>query len=164
VSLTELGARDARPAVVEPGRGNLSYAALDELADRVAGRLLALGFERDSRVGLYLHRSADAVAAILGVLRAGCSYVPVDPRAPAERNAEILADCGVCTTLVEDCFVPAYRDACRRLGRGGDVEPIGPVGLVRSTSGRRIRGARPARKSELAACSTRRLHRPPRAG
>ena len=132
MSLTELGARDARPAVIEPGRGNISYATLDELANRAAGRLLALGVESNSRVGLYLHRSSDAVAAILGVLRAGCAYVPVDPRAPAERNAEILADCGVCTTLVEECFVEGYRDACGRLGRGGDVEAIGPVGLGRA--------------------------------
>ena len=46
MSLTELGARDARPAVVEPGRGAVSYAELDDLASRVAGRLRARGAER----------------------------------------------------------------------------------------------------------------------
>ena len=152
MSLTELGARDARPAVIEPGRGTVSYATLNELADRVAGRLLALGVERDARVGLYLHRSADAIAAMLGVLRAGCAYVPVDPRAPAERNAEILADCGVCTTLVEDCFALPYREACHRLGRGGDAEPIAPVGLGRAIAdwAPDLAQPGPARESELA--------------
>ena len=152
MSLTELGARDARPAVIEPGRGKLSYATLDDLANRVAGRLRKLGVESDSRVGLYLHRSSDAVAAMLGVLRAGCAYVPVDPRAPAERNAEILADCGVCTTLVEECFVEGYRDACRRLGRGGGFEPIGPVGLGQALEDWAPGPAEPAaaQESELA--------------
>lgn len=152
MSLTELGARDARPAVIEPGRGSVSYAALDDLANRVARRLLQLGIAADSRVGLYLHRSADAVAAILGVLRAGCAYVPVDPRAPAERNAEILADCGVCTTLVEECFAAGYRDACQRLGFGGESEPIGPVGLGRALADWAGGPAKPApaRDSELA--------------
>jgi amino acid adenylation domain-containing protein len=151
VSLTELGARDARPAVIEPGRGSVSYATLDDLANRVAARLLARGVAPGARVGLYLHRSADAVAAILGILRAGCAYVPVDPRAPAERNAEILADCGVGTTLVEECFSEPYRDACARLGRGGDAEPIGPVGLGQAiASWAPASAAAPARESELA--------------
>ena len=152
MSLTELGAHDARPAVIEPGRGRICYATLDDLANRVAGRLRQLGVEPDARVGLYLHRSSDAVAALLGVLRAGCAYVPVDPRAPAERNAEILADCGVSTTLVEECFVESYREACRRLGRGGDFEPIGPVGLGRALENWAPGPGKPAaaRESELA--------------
>ena len=152
MSLAELGARDARPAILEPGRGEVSYATLDELANRVAGRLLALGVTSDSRVGLYLNRSADAVAAMLGVLRAGCTYVPVDPRAPAERNTEILAGCGVCTTLVEEPFVEHYRSACRRLGRGGSVEPIGPTGLGHAIARWAPDRAQPepARESELA--------------
>ena len=98
----------------------------------MAARLQSIGIEPGARVGLYLHRSADAVAALLGVLRAGCAYVPVDPRAPAERNAEILADCGVSTTLVEECFVSGYREACARLGLSGEFEPIGPAGLGRA--------------------------------
>jgi amino acid adenylation domain-containing protein len=152
VSLTELGARDGRPAIIEPGRGSVSYAALDDLANRVAARLLALGVASDSRIGLYLHRSADAVAAMLGVLRAGCAYVPVDPRAPAERNAEILADCGVCTTLVEECFAGPFRDACGRLGRGGDAQPIAAVGLGRAIASWAGEPANrgPTRESELA--------------
>jgi amino acid adenylation domain-containing protein len=154
VSLADLGARDARPAILEPGRGEVSYAALDELANRVAGRLLALGVTSDSRVGLYLNRSADAVAAMLGVLRAGCAYVPVDPRAPAERNAEILTECEVFTSLVEEPYVERFRSACRRLGRGGGLEPIGPTGLGRAIAhwapGRAEPAPAPAQESEIA--------------
>jgi amino acid adenylation domain-containing protein len=127
--LGALAARDDRPAVIEPGRGRTSYAELDALADRVAARLLGMGLGADARVGLYLNRSCDAVAAMLGALRAGCAYVPVDPRAPAARNAEILADCRVATSWVEECFADTYREAARALGRPARVEVVGAVGL-----------------------------------
>jgi amino acid adenylation domain-containing protein len=127
--LGSLAARDGRPAVIEPGRGRISYAELDALADRVAARLLRMGLGGDARIGLYLNRSSDAVAAMLGALRAGCAYVPVDPRAPAARNAEILADCGVATSWVEECFADAYREAAAALGSRARVETVGSVGL-----------------------------------
>ncbi len=128
-----LFASDDRPAVVEPGAGAVSYAHLDETASRVADRLKALGVSPGARVGIYLRRSADAIGAMLGVLRASCVYVPVDPRAPVDRIAESHVDCAVQTTFVEDRFEPAYRDAMRRLG-GGDaaVQRLGPVGLGRA--------------------------------
>ncbi len=55
---------------------------------------------REDRVGLYLPKSLEAVAAIHGILRAGASYVPVDPTAPAGRGAGILADAQVRTVIV----------------------------------------------------------------
>ncbi|MGI9592890.1 MAG: amino acid adenylation domain-containing protein, partial [Myxococcota bacterium] len=130
--LGRLAASDGRPAVVEPGRGAVSYADLDRLADRVAARLAGLGVARDSRVGLYLNRSADAIAAMLGCLRAGCAYVPVDPSAPALRNAEILAACGVRTALVEAPFVEAFRSAWQTRAEDGDVQALSAVGAGRA--------------------------------
>lgn len=99
----------ARPAIVEPGRGDIGYGELDELASRVAARLAAAGIGRGDRVGIHLRRSTDAVAAILGTLRLGAAYVPVDPAAPATRNARILADARVRLTLTEERFAGAYR-------------------------------------------------------
>jgi L-proline---[L-prolyl-carrier protein] ligase len=130
--LGSLGALDGRPAVVEPGRGWVSYADLDRLADSVAGRLRQLGVEPGARIGIYARRSCDAIAVMLGTLRAGCVYVPVDPRAPAERNAEIHTDSGVQVTLVEEPFEGGYREATRRLGGSIDIQPIGPIGLGRA--------------------------------
>ncbi len=127
-----LAAADDRPAVIEPGRGTISYADLDRLADGVAARLCRLGVEPGSRVGLYLRRSSDAIAAMLGALRAGCTYVPVDPAAPVERNVEIHADCGVALTIVEDRFAPAYGEAATRLGASFDLHPLASVGLGRA--------------------------------
>lgn len=129
MSLAALPVHDERIAIIEPGRGKVSYARLDALADRVAARLLALELRAGARIGLYLHRSSDAVAALLGILRAGYTYVPVDPHAPAARNAEILAECGVATSLVEECFVADYRAAVAALGGGPALQVLGPVGL-----------------------------------
>ncbi len=73
----------------------LSYAELDELSSRVASALAAQGIGRGSRVGLFLPKSTKSVAAMLGILKAGAAYVPVDPSAPASRAAYILRDCVV---------------------------------------------------------------------
>jgi L-proline---[L-prolyl-carrier protein] ligase len=127
-----LGARDDRPAVVEPGRGYVSYAELDRLVNRVAGRLRQVGAEPGARIGIYARRSSDAIAAMLGTLRAGCTYVPVDPGAPVERNAEIHADCAASATIVEDRFAGGYREATQRLDAAIDLLTIGPVGLGRA--------------------------------
>lgn len=109
---------DDRPAIVEPGAGSLSYAALDRLADEVATRVRSFGATPGACIGLYLRRSADAVAAMLGILRAGCVYVPVDPRAPVDRVAAILDDCAVEAAFVEERFEAPCRAALDRVGRG----------------------------------------------
>ena len=129
IRLGSLAAVDGRPAVIEPGRGSIAYADLDRLADGVAARLCRLGVEPGARIGLYVGRSCDAIAVMLGTLRAGCTYVPVDSGAPVERNAEIHVDCGVGLTIVEERFAPGYRQATQRLGGSLDVHPIAAAGL-----------------------------------
>jgi amino acid adenylation domain-containing protein len=83
-----------RPAVASHD-GALTYAELDELSDRVAGALGAAGIGRGCRVGLLMPKSHLSVAAMLGVLKAGAAYVPVDPHAPARRAAYVLGNCSV---------------------------------------------------------------------
>jgi amino acid adenylation domain-containing protein len=126
----DLGAADDRPAIVEPQRGAICYADLDRLANDVAGRLKNLGVAPGSRIGLYLRRSSDAIAAMLGTLRAGCAYVPVDPRAPVERIVDTHVDCGVQLTFVEERFHDGYRDAfLRRSGKTPSIQRTASVGL-----------------------------------
>ena len=85
----------SRVAVVEPGVGSVTYAELDELSDRVRDRLVAQGVSAGDRVGLFMRKSVDAVATILGALKAGAAYVPVDAGAPPARGAYILHNCNV---------------------------------------------------------------------
>ena len=82
-------------AVVEPGIGSITYGDLDVLSDRMRDHLVQLGVARGDRVGICLRKSIDAVATLLGVLKAGAVYVPIDQGAPPSRGAYILHDCAV---------------------------------------------------------------------
>lgn len=86
---------------VRDGERVLTYRELDEYSDRIAGAL----HDRcpgAARVGLCLPRSADLVAAMIGVFKAGAAYVPLDPEYPPERLAETLADSGAELLLTDD--------------------------------------------------------------
>ena len=67
------------------GATALSYAELDARATRIAQALRSRGVGRGQRVGLCVERGADMLAAVLGILKAGAAYVPLDPSFPAER-------------------------------------------------------------------------------
>lgn len=111
-----------RIAIIEPGRGSITYGELNALANQLRDRLHHHGVCPGDRVGVYLHKSIDSVAAIFGILKIGAAYVPVDPGAPVSRNAYILADCQVKVVVIEDSFVnnltsewSAEGDICRLL-------------------------------------------------
>ena len=105
-------------AVEELDGTELTYGELDRLTDRLAGTLRDAGVTRGDRVGFCLPKSADAIAAIYGILKAGAAYVPVDPTAPASRNAFILRDCAVRALLV---------DAGRERALATELEASGPL-------------------------------------
>ncbi|MFE5792221.1 amino acid adenylation domain-containing protein [Streptomyces sp. NPDC056503] len=79
-------------AVAVEDRPALTYRALDSLADRIAARLAAEGVGPGDLVAVSAERSPELVAGLLGVLRAGAAYTPLEPDYPAERLAFLLAD------------------------------------------------------------------------
>ena len=83
-----------RPALVAPN-GSLDYRQLDELSNALANALIAQGISKGDRIGIDLEKFAEAVVAIYGILKAGGTYVPLDPRAPAQRKAMIVSDCAM---------------------------------------------------------------------
>jgi amino acid adenylation domain-containing protein len=87
-------------AIVEPG-GEITYRELDELVDRLARGLVALGVSAGDRVAIWLPKSINAVAAMQAALRVGASYIPVDPLSPCARVRKLLldADVAACVTL-----------------------------------------------------------------
>lgn len=77
---------------VQAGDASLSYAQLNQRANRLAHRLLALGVGPGQRVGLASRRGPQLIVSLLAVLKSGAAYVPLDPEYPAERLAYMLAD------------------------------------------------------------------------
>ena len=75
--------------------GDLSYAELDARANRIARALSSAGVASGDRVAIALPKSAEAVAAMQGVLRLGAAYVPVDVQSPPARQRTVMLDCGV---------------------------------------------------------------------
>jgi amino acid adenylation domain-containing protein/non-ribosomal peptide synthase protein (TIGR01720 family) len=87
-------ARTPRATAVIFEEQRLSYAALDRWASGVARRLRGMGVGRGAVVGVALERSLELVPTLLGVLKAGAAYLPLDPEQPELRLAAMVADSG----------------------------------------------------------------------
>ena len=85
-------------AVVYADRA-LSYAALDAHANRLAHHLLGLGVGAETVVGLCVERSLELLIGLIGILKAGAAYLPLDPDYPAQRLSYMIKDAG-CPVLV----------------------------------------------------------------
>ncbi|MFB7658192.1 MULTISPECIES: AMP-binding protein, partial [unclassified Streptomyces] len=86
---------------VEAADGSATFAELDRLSNRVANRLIREGVRIEDRVAVLMDRSVASVAAVLGVIKAGGVYVPLDDRLPAERIRRILEEAAVRIVLVD---------------------------------------------------------------
>jgi len=96
VARFERQARSTPDAVAFDEAGELTtYAQLDRWSDAVCAELIAAGAEPGGLVGVLLPRDARWIPAILGVLKTGCGYLPLDPLYPAERLALMIEDSGV---------------------------------------------------------------------
>jgi amino acid adenylation domain-containing protein len=107
VCLHELTAEQAQrtpEAIVSDGRTRLSFAELDERAGRLASHLRQLGVGPDELVGVCMQRSTDVVVALLGILKAGGAFVPLEPDQPPQRLALMLSEARprVVLTTAED--------------------------------------------------------------
>ncbi len=93
-----------RPAAWAVGFGaeRLSYGELSSRSNRLARHLRRWGVGAEVRVGLCVERSAEMVVALLGILKAGGVYVPLDPSHPAERLGLVMADSAVPVLVAEE--------------------------------------------------------------
>jgi amino acid adenylation domain-containing protein len=133
-----------RTAVVDPDGRRLSYAELDDHANRVAAYLNSVGVAPGDRVGIIVPKSVEAVTALFGIMKAGAAYVPADYSAPRERNRTILRDCAVKAAFLQADTANLLADEAA----GPAVVVIGSATAGAVTFGRVIEGsadrARPA--------------------
>ena len=83
-----------KPAVWARGR-SITYRELDERSNQMAHLLRKQGIKKGDRVGLFFPKCVESVISMLGVLKAGGVYVPLDPQAPADRVGYIIGNCGI---------------------------------------------------------------------
>ena len=87
------------------GDQKLSYRELNAKAERLAGYLAEAGVGVESRVGIYLRRSLEMMIGLLGVMKAGATYVPLEPGLPKQRLEYMLADAEIEWALVESRYI-----------------------------------------------------------
>ncbi|CAJ4636676.1 syringomycin synthetase [Burkholderia pseudomallei] len=104
-------ARTPEAIAVACGAHALSYAALNRRANRLAHYLRAHGAGPERVVALALERSVDMMVGLLGILKSGSAYLPLDPAYPAERLAYIVDDARPALLLTEAARQDDWRDA-----------------------------------------------------
>ncbi len=100
----EVAARDPEAIAVVSGDDSLTYAELDLRSNQLARYLGGRGVEPGSRVGISTGRSLEMVIGLLGILKAGAAYVPIDPSDPEERREFVRLDAGI-SLLVDPLLV-----------------------------------------------------------
>ncbi len=112
-------ARTPDAVAVEDTRERLTYADLDARSGALARRLLASGLEPGERVGVCMERGAPLVVALLGILKAGGCYVPLDPMLPQQRLELLIEDAAIARVIAATPALPGLR------GTGVEVVELG---------------------------------------
>ncbi|HEU4655925.1 MAG TPA: amino acid adenylation domain-containing protein, partial [Capillimicrobium sp.] len=106
-------ARTPDAIAVEDDATTLTYATLLERADAFAARLRVLGAGPDTLVAICMDRSVEMIVALLGIVRAGAAYVPLDPAFPTTRLALVLEDCRAPIVVTEPALHALVDDVVR---------------------------------------------------
>ena len=145
--ITAQAARTPDAIAVEFEASSLTYRELDRRSDLLSRYLRTLGVGPDVVVGVYLERSLDMVVGLLGILKAGFAYLPLDPAFPSDRLAYMVSDAKAPILLTQATLVaslPLHHArvvvldtgwdqicACASADAGGPPEhPAGPSSLA----------------------------------
>ena len=136
--LTEAAARQPQRPAVASGDCLLTYQELDQLSNKVARALLRLGVAPSDRVGILAPKSAAAVVGLYGALKSGACYVPLDPKAPAERLTHIARDSGATVIVADEARTSQAATLAAAVPRQADVMVMGVPGRPRRQEAARV--------------------------
>jgi len=111
----KIAAERADHVAIECGGRSLTYAELDRQANRIAWSLRVRGVKPGKLVGLYDRKSCDFFAGLLGILKAGAGYVPVDPKFPVDRVRDIFEDANVRAIITSEEFAGGLASGPKKL-------------------------------------------------
>jgi amino acid adenylation domain-containing protein len=94
---------------------SLSYAELEKLSNQLAALLIAKGIQKGDLIGLSVDRSREMLIALLGILKSGAAYIPLDPEYPQDRIEYMLEDSGAKMLLVTQSYSGKFRSAAAEL-------------------------------------------------
>ncbi|MCP3166613.1 amino acid adenylation domain-containing protein [Myxococcus qinghaiensis] len=117
------------------GAHSLTYAQLDARANQLANHLRHLGVGPGQRVGLFLERGLELLVGLLGILKSGAAYVPLDPMYPAPRLMHILEDSGVTALVTEPELAALIPDWRGRTLRSSDAAQAPSASAGATTGG-----------------------------
>ena len=104
-------------AVVQPGGGSLTYRELDRRSNQIANQLLEEGVDPEDLVAICVERTLELVAGIMGIMKSGAAYLPINPTYPEERIDFILEEISppvaVTESGVDEIFASAETDLLR---------------------------------------------------
>ena len=106
--------RDAGANAVIADEGAMTYGELNSRANQLAHHLRELGAGPDVLVGMCIERSPAMLVALLGILKAGAAFVPLDPEAPAHRLAHMLADTRAPIIVTQERLTHCFKNASAR--------------------------------------------------
>ncbi|MGV0875484.1 non-ribosomal peptide synthetase, partial [Mycolicibacterium sp. XJ879] len=110
------------------GERSLTYRELDHAANRLAHNLVAHGAGPGQCVALLFNRSAEAIVAMLAVLKAGAAYLPIDAAVPAERMAFMITDAGPVVAVTTPDLADRLAEQPLSVLDIGDIGDIGATG------------------------------------
>jgi amino acid adenylation domain-containing protein len=102
--VAERAAQTPDAVAVASDEGSLTYAELERRSGLFAAHLRALGVSREAIVGIAMERKPELLVALLGIMKAGGTYLPLDPAFPVDRLAFMIQDSGCGVVVTEEAL------------------------------------------------------------